>query len=230
MNPNSVGHRLRWARRRAGLTQQQLAEAAGVPQPTIARIERGTVLPRSATLIELLAATGHRLAVEPSGPSVDATAIRKRLAMTVPQRTRAAMRSPADPIRILRRLRRFNVPFVLIGELAEVAHGSPAKIGRVIEVCHATTDVAAKRLGLVRDDLGSEADAKRLRLITQTDAGDDYVTLARNAVGLHVDAGILVRVAALDDLIRARHARGTPKDEDAAALLMAIEGASVPGR
>lgn len=214
------------------MTQQQLADAASVPQPTIARIERGTVLPRAATLIELLAATGHRLAVEPIGPSVDEDAIRKRLAMSVPQRTRAAMRSPDAPIRILRRLRRFNVPFVLIGELAEVAHGSPARMGRLIEVCHATTDVAAERLALAREDLGQEADASRLRLVTQTDAGDDYDVLARNAVAMHVDAGILVRVAALDDLARARRARGTPEDQEAAAVLVALEdeGSGAPGQ
>ncbi len=39
------------------MTQHQLAEAVGIPQPSIARIERGTVLPRTETLIALLAAT-----------------------------------------------------------------------------------------------------------------------------------------------------------------------------
>jgi len=204
------------------MTQQQLADAVGMPQPSIARIERGTVLPRTATLIAMLAATGHRLSVEPIGPSVDHQAIRRRLAMTLPQRSRAALRSLA-PIRILRRLRKFNVPFVLIGELAEVAHGSPARVAQAIEVCHATTDVGTQRLALAREDLGQEADASRLRLVTQTDAGDDYDVLARNAVSLHVDAGILVKVAALDDLIRARLARGTPEDQEAAAVLLAIE-------
>jgi transcriptional regulator with XRE-family HTH domain len=213
------------------MTQHQLAQAAGVPQPTIARIERGTVLPRTATLIELLAATGHRLAMEPIGPAVDEDSIRRRLAMTVPQRTRAGLPS-TTPLRILRRLRRFNVPFVLIGELAEVAHGSPARAGRVIEVCHASTDVATHRLALAREDLGPEADASRLRLVTETDAGDDYDVLARNAVGMHVDAGILVRVAALDDLIRARRVRPAPGDQEAAAVLLAIQDlrSEAPGR
>ena len=206
------------------MTQEQLADAVGMPQPSIARIERGTVQPLTATLIELLAATGHRLSVEPIGPAVDQGAIRRRLAMSVPQRTRAAMPSAAR-LRILRRLRRFNVPFVLIGDLAEAAHGSPGRAGRVIQVCHATTDVATQRLALAREDLGPEADASRLHLVTETDAGDDYDTLARNAVGMHVDAGILVQVAALEDLIRARRARGTPEDQEAAALLLAVADA-----
>ncbi len=225
MNPKTIGQRLRWARKRAGMTQEQLARAVGMPQPSIARIERGTVQPRIATLTELLAATGHRLTVEPIGPSVPDEAIRRRLAMTHPQRTKAAMPSTAR-IRILRRLRRFDVPFVLIGELAEVAHGSPGRVRGAIEVCHATTDVAAQRIALAREDLGRDADARRLRLVTETDAGDDYDMLARNAIGLHVDAGVLVRVAALDDLIRARRARRTPKDQDAAAVLLAIADAS----
>ncbi len=221
------------------MTQQQLADAVGMPQPTIARIERGTVLPRTATLTQLLAATGHRLSVEPAeriGPSFDEDDIRRRLAMTHPQRTRAALPSP-ERMRVLRRLRRFSVPFVLIGELAEVAHGSPLRIRGAIEVCHATTDVARQRLAMAREDLGKHADPRRLRLLTQTDAGDDYDVLARNAIGLHVDAGILVRVAALDDLVRARRARGTPEDHEAAAVLLAIqdlpqpaEGAYIPGR
>jgi len=210
------------------MTQHQLAEAVGMPQPSIARIERGTVVPRTETLIALLAATGHRLTVEPIGAAtVDQEAIRQRLAMSVPQRTRRALprrSTSTDPIRILRRLRRFNVPFVLIGELAEVAHGAPIKLGRApIQVCHASTDVAAQRLAWARDDLGAQADARHLRLVTETEAGDDYDTLLRNAAAMHVDAGILVRVAALEDLIRIRRARRTPKDEEAAALLLAIE-------
>jgi transcriptional regulator with XRE-family HTH domain len=209
------------------MTQHQLAEAVDMPQPSIARIERGTVLPRAETLIALLTATGHRLSVEPIGPAVDHEAIKRHLAMSVPRRVRRAM-PEAGRVPVLRRLRRFGVPFVLIGELAEIAHGSPIKVGRAaIEVCHASTDVAAERLALAQEDLGreSKADARHLRLLTKTDAGDDYDTLLRNAVDMHVDSGILVQVAALEDLIRIRLARHTPKDEEAAAVLLAIEEA-----
>ncbi len=149
--------------------------------------------------------------------------------MAVPQRTHNAIgrtaRDPMkSPIRILRRLRRFGVPFVLVGELAEVAHGLPGKVGRVVEVCHAQTEPARERLALALDDLG--ADANRLRLLTETAAGDDYEILARNAIGMYVDAGILVQVAALEDLIRIRRAQGTPSDWEAAAVLDVIEAES----
>lgn len=49
------------ARRSAGLTQRQLAERSGVPQPTIARIEAGKQMPRADTLDRLLRACGWEL-------------------------------------------------------------------------------------------------------------------------------------------------------------------------
>ncbi|MFI5255345.1 MAG: helix-turn-helix transcriptional regulator, partial [Candidatus Limnocylindrales bacterium] len=41
---------VRHARRRAGLTQRQLSALVGIPQETIARIERGRTDPRVGTL------------------------------------------------------------------------------------------------------------------------------------------------------------------------------------
>ncbi|HEX7171483.1 MAG TPA: helix-turn-helix transcriptional regulator [Candidatus Limnocylindria bacterium] len=236
MNAASVGRTLRWARKRAGMTQHDLAQKLRTPQSSIARIEAGKTIPRTATLIALLEATGHRLAVEPIGPSVPTEALRQRQAMNVPARTwaalgRAVARDPQrSPIRILRRLRLFGVPFVLIGDLAEVAHGSPIKVGRMIEICHAQTDVARGRLERVLQDLGATSSdgvevtttAGRLRLATEAATGDDYDLLAPNAVKMHVDAGILVPVASLEDLIRIRLARGDPEDREAAAVLRAI--------
>ena len=207
------------------MTQHDLAEATGMPQPSVARIERGTVIPRTVTLITMLRAAGYRLAVEPIGPAVDREAIRRQLVMDVPQRTRRALGRRASgpgtgPFRILRRLLRFGVPFVLIGELAEVAHGSPAGVGRVIDVCVASTDVAPERLRLALTDVGA-TEARRLRVMTETSAGDNYDVLVRNAVRMHVASGMLVRVAALEDLIRVRRSGRTP-DQDAAAVLEAL--------
>lgn len=69
------------------MTQRQLATAAGVPQPTIARIEAGTVSPRTDTLGRLLRATGHEVHVEPAlGRGVDRTLIRERLRLTPAER------------------------------------------------------------------------------------------------------------------------------------------------
>ena len=205
-----------------------------MPQPSIARIEAGTVVPRTSTLMQLLAATGHQLAVEPIGPEVETGEIERRLGMTVPVRVhravgRAASKDPmTSPFRVLRRLRRFNVPFVLIGALAEAAYGAPIKAGWPVEVCHATTEVGSERLAMAVKELGPLADKRRLRLVTVTASGDDFDALDRNAVGLHVDSGIRVRVASIDDLVRIRLAAGTAEGEQAAAVLRAVDATPKP--
>ena len=82
---------LRYARRRAGLTQRALAAKSGVPQPAIARIERGAVSPRVATLNRLLAATDEALELMPRiGQGVDRSLIRAALSRTPEERIRAA--------------------------------------------------------------------------------------------------------------------------------------------
>jgi predicted transcriptional regulator len=72
MNEPTVGQTDRWARKRAGMTQHDLAQATRMPQPSIARIESGAVVPRASTLIQILHATGHQLSVEPIGTPKDA--------------------------------------------------------------------------------------------------------------------------------------------------------------
>ena len=75
------------ARRRAGFTQRQLAALAGVPQPTVARIESGAVSPRADTLARLLSAAGRELSDEPRiGEGVDRTGMRDRLRLTPAER------------------------------------------------------------------------------------------------------------------------------------------------
>jgi transcriptional regulator with XRE-family HTH domain len=82
-----IGRALSEARRRAGLTQRQLAERAGVPQPTVARIERDTVSPLVATLQRLLRETGQELSLQPRlGDGVDRSLIRDRLKLTPRER------------------------------------------------------------------------------------------------------------------------------------------------
>lgn len=83
---------LRHARRRAGLSQRELAAAAGVPQATVGRIEADLVSPRSETLARLLRATGHQLTVAPLlGQGIDRSLIRDRLRMAPAERIRLAV-------------------------------------------------------------------------------------------------------------------------------------------
>lgn len=53
------------ARRRAGLTQAELASRVGTSQATLSAYENGHKQPSVETLSRLLAATGSRLVVEP---------------------------------------------------------------------------------------------------------------------------------------------------------------------
>ena len=51
------------ARKEKGLSQQQLAELAGVKQPAIARLENGSVSPSLDTLSKLLIPLGKKIAI-----------------------------------------------------------------------------------------------------------------------------------------------------------------------
>ena len=88
-----VGRTLRHARRRARLTQRQLAEAAGVPQSTVARIEAGTTMPRVDTFERLLEACGMDIELtHKRGVGVDVTLIQQLLAMTPDERVQMGIR------------------------------------------------------------------------------------------------------------------------------------------
>jgi len=60
---------VREARRRAGLTQAELAARAGTSQPTVAKYERGRALPDIATLSRLIEACGFELRMELASPA-----------------------------------------------------------------------------------------------------------------------------------------------------------------
>lgn len=79
------------ARDRAGMTQRQLADRSGVPQASIARIERRTIIPRFDTLERLLLACGVELKAVARADGIDRTLIRARLAMTPSARHEAGI-------------------------------------------------------------------------------------------------------------------------------------------
>lgn len=61
--PCSVGSLLASSRKQAGMTQAQLAEATGLKQEAVSRIERGTSVPSLKTLQRLCRGLGKRLVV-----------------------------------------------------------------------------------------------------------------------------------------------------------------------
>lgn len=87
-----AGRMVREARARARLTQRQLAAKSGIPQETIARIERGRADPRVKTLDRLLEACEFGLEVMPRlGIGIDRTQIRERIAFPMNERLAAAI-------------------------------------------------------------------------------------------------------------------------------------------
>src|ERR1700726_1018681 len=59
-----VGSAVRAARRRAGVSQVELAERAGTSQPSIARLEKGQVSPTVITLDRIARALGTDLVID----------------------------------------------------------------------------------------------------------------------------------------------------------------------
>lgn len=83
---------LQHARRRARLTQRELAHLTGIAQSTIARIESGTIDPRVSTLDDLLRSCGEELrAVERIGVGEDRSLARDRLQKTAAERLQQAV-------------------------------------------------------------------------------------------------------------------------------------------
>lgn len=102
-----AGRMLRYARRNAGLSQRGLADRVGVPQPAVARIERGQMSPRVDTLDRMLAGAGMTLQLAPrTGQGVDRTLIRASLARTPEQRVTAAGRAGSNLAAFLAETRR----------------------------------------------------------------------------------------------------------------------------
>jgi transcriptional regulator with XRE-family HTH domain len=100
---------LRTARRRADLTQAQLAERAGLTQAEVARLERAGSNPTAATLERLLRATGHRLELRRLD-AVDETQLRERLELTAAERLAAFEASQRNLLSLTRGARRVGTP------------------------------------------------------------------------------------------------------------------------
>ncbi len=102
-----AGRMLREARGRANFTQRQLATKAGIPQETIARIERGRVDPRVGTLDRLLEACEFGLESMPRlGIGVDRTQIQERLKETPSERLALAITDDGHFVELRRSIRR----------------------------------------------------------------------------------------------------------------------------
>ena len=101
-----AGRVLRDSRRRAGLTQRALALKAGIPQPTIARIESHAVVPRVDTLDRLLSACGFALeTLRRPGAGIDRTGMRELRRLRPVERLRLAAQDARNLDRLVAQAR-----------------------------------------------------------------------------------------------------------------------------
>jgi transcriptional regulator with XRE-family HTH domain len=131
---------VREGRKRAGLTQVELARRAGVPQSTVGRIETGTRIPSTAMAERLIRAAGFelRIGLDDPDPGTDSL-FEQTLRRTPRQRLADATRTAAapsggnamagerfDPVRMLTALQEAGVHFLLVGDMAATLHGDVA--------------------------------------------------------------------------------------------------------
>lgn len=218
MNPARL---LREARRRAGVSQSELARRTAMAQPAVARLEAGSRIPRVDTLETLLRACGQSLVVAPRmGTEVDREPIRALLD-----------RGPADRIagsglragRILQVLAARRVRLVVVGAAAERLQGSPVIPDSVelILAGDATNRVRLER-ALERFRTWRLNPVGRMRWRFRPPPGaPPYQELERAADQMAV-AGHRVKVASVDDLISMRTALSGTVNRGRSHLLWAV--------
>jgi transcriptional regulator with XRE-family HTH domain len=210
-------------RRRAGLSQEQLAERLGRTQSTIARWETGAQRPPLESVVDALHACGLELAVGmPRYDDSYDSLIAQQLRLDPAARVRHLAPKDFDPIGLLSELARHS-RFVVVGRVAAALQGWPIMLGtRTVEIVPA--DPVMQRVGQAARRLGAEpaADisdgARRWLLPSRAElhatfvppGTRGYADLLRDAQTMQIAPGVSVRVASLIDLIRIAEASPDP--------------------
>jgi transcriptional regulator with XRE-family HTH domain len=212
-------------RRRAGLSQEQLAERLGRTQSTIARWESGYQHPPLESVVEALHACGLELTVgmaryDDSYESL----IGGQLLLDPSERVRRLARRTAgfDPIGILRELAK-DARFIVIGRVAGALNGWPIMLGtRTVHVVPADTSGQAierltRRLGAEPAGEGEDGSERwvlpsgaELHVSAVPPGTRGYSDLAKDAQSIQIAPGVSVKVASLIDLIRIAEASTGP--------------------
>jgi len=219
-------------RRRAGLSQEQLAGRLGRPQSTIARWETGQQHPPFESVIEALHACGLELIVgiaryDDSYQAQIARQLRLDPAERVQRLTPAWATGSFDPLGALAALAG-QARFIVIGDVAGALHGSPIMLGaRTLHVVPAET--AESRIEQIARRVGAApiTDAEQTRRWALTAGGELHATLlpagtrgyrdlVRDAETVQIVPGASIRVASLLDLIRI--AEASPDDRARASV------------
>lgn len=94
-----AGQYVREARRRAGLTQRELAARAGVSQPLVARIESGAVDPSFGRWLQIIRASGFDVTIHVTPLDEDAWSLVERGAASTPDERLDRMLAGVDLLR-----------------------------------------------------------------------------------------------------------------------------------
>jgi len=227
------------ARRRAGLSQRQLALRLGKRQAEIARWERGHVIPSLERLRDVVAACGLELTVglaaaddSYAAPITEALQLPadERLARSLAaadrgRRARALAAAAPPPAAlgvpgVLQALAEANVVYVLIGEIAEVMHGSPlmptvgvitivpragerARLDSALELMQASPlSEPSKRAVDALERWQLAAHGLELVIAPAPAGTQGYDDLRRDAITIVLAENLQVHVASMIDLVR----------------------------
>lgn len=166
-------HLIREARRRAGLTQSELAARARTTQSAIARWESGRSVPSLDKLMVLVACCGLELSVAMAERrDAEWTLLARRRLLTVDDRLEQLLSglayrepegaAPGDPLptrgrfdpgAMLATLHAHQVRHVVVGALAAALHGSPLLTDN-LDITPATDDENVRRLASALEALG----------------------------------------------------------------------------
>jgi transcriptional regulator with XRE-family HTH domain len=212
-------------RRRAGLSQEQLAERLGRTQSTIARWESGYQHPPLESVVEALHACGLELTVGMAryDDSYESLIARQLLLDPVERVRRLARRAAGfDPIGMLCELAK-DAQFVVIGKVAGAFNGWPITLGaRTLHVVPADSSVgaveeAARQLGAEPAGEGEDgsqrwalASGAELHVSAVPPGTRGYRDLARDAKSMLIAPEVSVQVASLIDLVRIAEASTGP--------------------
>jgi transcriptional regulator with XRE-family HTH domain len=215
------------ARRRAGLTQRELAERLGLRQATIARWERGD---RQVGIEDIEAVA------EACGLQLDAHLVPQDRSWW----SQIALQLELDPLERLRRLTPPDSPdlasalsdltvsadhLVVVGEVAGAIQGWPLVLrGGAIDVCACAADGAPLLTAIgprIARDAYELTDGVRMHVVAEPAGTAGFNDLWRGSERVATPAGE-VRVASLVDLLRIADASTTPGSRRNALAFQAV--------
>lgn len=191
------------ARRRAGLTQQELGRRMGVPQATIARWESGFSEPKFLAVQKAVEACRLDLVFEFANADEGSwnSLIFEQLRRTPAERVRQLSRDSFDRLGVVKAVGEAGVRAIVVGETAGALHGWPLTLDGPGGV---DLLVDSKDRRRVEEIVATAPNRDRVRLLDLLPGTRGYGDLARNCVRMNID-GAAVQVGALVDLLRVAH-------------------------